>query len=405
MDENRRGTFAALRHPNYRLWFFGQMISLFGTWMQTTAQGFHIFELTHSPAYLGLVGFASGVPTWLLTLYGGVVADRVPRRKLIAVTQSCMMVLAFVLAALTFLHVVQPWHVLVLASLLGIANSFDAPARQSFVSEMVAPEDLTNAIALNSTMFQAATVVGPAMAGVTYAMYGPGLCFTINGISFIAVIAALLAMNFPPHRHRSGPMSALKELREGTHYIRSQPTIRVLISMIAVSSMFGLSFGTLIPAWSVNVLGGGAAVSGLLFSARGTGALLGALFIASLGRRIMRGRMLMYGSFLYPALLFALAFSRRLPVSLPLLAGVGVGTILVNNLSNALVQTSTPDRLRGRVMGTYTWIFFGFMPLGALWSGTIAGGIGEPATVMINASIALLFALAVRLFYPRLRQE
>jgi MFS family permease len=381
------------------------MISLFGTWMQTTAQGFLIFELTHSPVYLGLVGFASGVPTWLLTLYGGVVADRVPRRKLIAITQSCMMVLAFVLAALTFLRVVQPWHVLVLASLLGIANSFDAPARQSFVSEMVGPEDLTNAIALNSTMFQAATVVGPAMAGVTYAMFGPGWCFTINGISFIAVIAALLAMNLPRHVHRPGSMSVREELREGALYIRSQPTIRVLISMIAVSSMFGLSFSTLIPAWSVNVLGGGAEISGLLFSARGAGALLGALFIASLGRKIMRGRLLIAGSFLYPVLLFALALTHWLPLSLLMLAGAGVGTILVNNLSNALVQTSTPDRLRGRVMGAYTWIFFGFMPLGALWSGAIAGKLGEPGAVMINASIAFLFALAVWIFYPVLREE
>jgi MFS family permease len=316
-----------------------------------------------------------------------------------------MMVLALVLATLTFLRIVQPWHILVLASLLGIANSFDAPARQSFVSEMVEPDDLTNAIALNSTMFQAATVVGPAMAGITYAMFGPGWCFTINGVSFVAVIAALLAMNLPPHVHRPGTMSALEELREGTRYIRSQPTIRILISMIAVSSMFGISFSTLIPAWSVNVLGGGAEISGLLFSARGAGALLGALFIASLGRSIMRGRLLIAGSFLYPVLLFALAFARGLPASLLILAGAGVGTILVNNLSNAMVQTSTPDRLRGRVMGAYTWIFFGCMPLGALWSGTIAGRMGEPAAVMINASVAFLFALAVRIFYPGLREE
>ena len=405
MDGNRPGTFAALRHPNYRLWFFGQLISLFGTWMQTTAQGFLIFELTHSPAYLGFVGFASGVPTWLLTLYGGVVADRVPRRKLIAITQSCMMVLAFVLAALTFLRIVQPWHVLVLASLLGIANSFDAPARQSFVSEMVGPDDLTNAIALNSTMFQTATVIGPATAGITYAMFGPGWCFTVNGISFIAVIGALLAMRLPPHIHRPGTTSVLEELREGTLYIRSQPTIRVLISMVAVSSMFGLSFSTLIPAWSVNVLGGGAEISGLLFSARGAGALLGALFIASLGRNIMRGKMLTAGSFLFPVLLFSLAFSRQLPLSLLLLAGAGVGTILVNNLSNALVQTSTPERLRGRVMGTYIWIFFGCMPLGALWSGIIAGRLGEPAAVMINSAIAFLFALGIWIAYPRLREE
>ena len=405
MNEKRRVTFAALRHPNYRLWFYGQMVSLFGTWMQTTAQGFLIFELTHSPAYLGLVGFASGVPTWLLTLYGGVVADRIPRRSLLALTQFCMMLLAFVLAALTFLRIVEPWHVLVLASLLGVANSFDAPARQSFVSEMVPPEDLTNAIALNSTMFQSATVVGPAVAGLAYAAFGPGWCFTINGVSFIAVIAALLAMNIPPPLRRTGTGSAIEELVEGGRYIRSQPTIRVIISMIAVSSMFGLSFTTLIPAWSVNVLGGGPAVNGLLFSARGAGALIGALFIASLGRRVMRGRMLTYGSFIYPVLFFCLSFARTVPLSLIILAGAGVGTILVNNLSNALVQTSTPERLRGRVMGAYIWIFFGFMPLGALWSGMVAARLGEPAAVMINAAAAFCFALIVLLRYPKLREE
>ena len=405
MNETRQGTFAALRHPNYRLWFIGQLISLFGTWMQNTAQGFLVFELTHSPEYLGFVGFASGIPSWLLTLYGGVVADRIPRRKLIISTQSSMMVLALALAALTFLHEVHPWHVIALAFLLGTANAFDGPARQSFVSEMVAPEDLTNAIALNSMMFQAATVVGPAMAGITYALFGPGWCFTLNAVSFIAVIAALAAMKLPPHTPRTATTSAVDELREGARYIRSQPTIIVLISMIAVSSMFGLSFTTLIPAWSVNVLGGGAEINGLLFSARGTGALLGAFFIASLGRNIMRGRLLTAGSFLFPVLMFALAFSRTLPVSLLLLAGAGVGTIFVNNLSNALVQTSTPERLRGRVMGTYTWVFFGFIPLGALWSGTIAGKLGEPAAVMINATIAFGFALVIRVFYPGLRKE
>ena len=405
MKEDRRGTFAALRHRNYRLWFFGQLTSLFGTWMQTTAQGFLVFELTRSPAYLGLVGFASGAPTWVLTLYGGVVADRVPRARLMTVTQSCMMVLAFILAGLTFARVVQPWHVLVLASLLGVANSFDAPARQSFVSEMVPPEDLTNAIALNSMMFQAATVVGPAMAGVAYALFGPGWCFTINGVSFIAVIAALAAMRLPPMRPRQRAASALAELAEGTRYIRSQPTIRVLISMIAVSSMFGLSFGTLIPAWSVNVLGGGAEINGLLFSARGVGALAGALLIAWLGGRIMRGKLLTAGSLLWPLLFAALSRTRSLPLSLLILAGAGVGNIFVNNLSNALVQTATPERLRGRVMGAYTWIFFGFMPLGALWSGMLAGRIGEQSTVLINGGIALAFAIAVAALVPKLREE
>ena len=191
-------TFTALRYRNYRLWFIGQLASLIGTWMQTTAQAFLVFQLTNSPAYLGLVGFASGVPSLIFMMYGGVIADRMPRRNLLIVTQSSMMVLAFILAALTFTGWVQPWHIIVLSLLLGTANAFDTPARQSFVSELVEREDLGNAIALNSTMFQGAMAVGPAVAGITYAVLGPAMCFAINGISFLAVIAALLMMRVKP---------------------------------------------------------------------------------------------------------------------------------------------------------------------------------------------------------------
>jgi MFS family permease len=400
-----RVTFAALKYPNYRLWFWGQMVSLFGTWMQTTAQGFLVYELTHSPKYLGYVGFASGIPTWFLTLYGGVVADRLPRRTLIIVTQSCMMTLALILAALTFIHAVQAWHILLLACFLGIANSFDAPARQAFVGEMVGRKEMTNAIALNSTMFQSATIVGPAAAGVAYAMFGPGWCFTINGVSFIAVIMALRAMKLESGPRTAGTASALAEVKEGLRYVVAQPVIRILIGMVAATSMFALSIVTLIPAWSVNILGGGASTNGFLLSARGAGSLAGALIIASLGSRIARGRLLTIGSIVFPLLLFAFAFARFLPLSLMLLAGVGVGTILVNNLANAMVQTATPDRLRGRVMGAYTWIFFGFMPLGALWSGTVAEHLSEPAAIVINALLALGVAVAIWFAFPRIREQ
>jgi MFS family permease len=193
-----RGTFAALQYPNYRLWFIGQMISLVGTWMQGTAQGYLVYELTRSPAYLGYVGFAAGVPSWLFMLYGGVIADRMSRRTLLVITQTCMMLLAFLLAGLTFTGRVQPWHIIVLAFLLGTANAFDAPARQAFVLEMVDRQHLTNAIALNSTMFNLGTAIGPAMAGITYSLFGPAWCFTINAFSFLAVIAALLLMKLKP---------------------------------------------------------------------------------------------------------------------------------------------------------------------------------------------------------------
>jgi MFS family permease len=398
-------TFAALRHPNYRLWFQGQLVSLFGTWMQATAQGFLIYELTRSPQYLGFVGFAAGVPTWAFTLYGGVIADRFPRRSLMLVTQTVMMVLAFVLAGLTFLHLVQPWHVILLALLLGVANAFDAPARQAFVSELVPREDLTNAIALNSTMFNTATAIGPAVAGVTYALFGPGWCFTFNGLSFIAVIIALRLMRLEPRPASRGAGSPASQFTEGIRYVASQPVIRTTIGLVAVTSLCALSVSTLIPAWAVNVLHGNATVNGLLLSARGVGSLFGALMVASLARSALRGRLLLAGALSYPIVLFAFAFFRWLPASFLLFAGVGVGTILVLNLANAIVQTSVPDHLRGRVMGAYTWIFFGFMPVGALWTGMMAEHLGEPAAVAVNATVAMVFSLAVWILSPELRRQ
>lgn len=388
-------TFAALQHPNYRLWFQGQIVSLFGTWMQATAEGFLVYELTHSPRYVGIVAFAAGVPMWVLTLYGGVIADRFPRRTLLIATQAAMMTLASILATLTFLKVVQPWHIVLLALLLGVANAFDAPARQAFVSELVPREDLTNAIALNATMFNTATAIGPAVAGVTYALFGPGWCFTLNALSFIAVIAALRRVNVewrPPARHAGGIVA---QFGEGIRYVVHQRQIRTVIGLVATTSLCAVSISTLIPAWAVAVLHGGAMTNGMLLGTRGAGSLAGALLVASRARAVGRGRPLMTGAIAYPLALFVFAFVHWLPASLVLLAGVGTGTVFVLNLGNAMVQTSTPDELRGRVMGAYTWIFFGVMPLGALWTGTIAERLGEPSAVTINAAVALLVALVV----------
>ena len=220
-------TFASLGHRNYRLWFTGQAASLIGTWMQFTAQGFLVFKLTHSPAFLGYVSFAYGAPVWLFTLFGGVISDRLPRRNLLLVTQTTMMILAFILAGLTFLGHIQPWHIVLLALGLGVVNSFDTPARQAFAVELVERKDLGNAIALNSTMFNLATAIGPAIAGVTYAVFGPGWCFTINGVSFIAVIAALSMMRLKPQAPRARTGTALDDLKEGLRYVINQPTIRI----------------------------------------------------------------------------------------------------------------------------------------------------------------------------------
>ena len=397
------GTFAALSYPNYRLWFFGQMVSLFGTWMQSTALGYLVYEITRSPAYLGYTGFASGLASWLFTLWGGVAADRVPRRNLLVATQTLSMLLAFVLSALAFAGMVAPWQIILLAFLLGVVNAFDAPARQAFVLEMVDRTVLTNAIALNSTMFNIAIAVGPAAGGIVYALFGPAWCFAINGISFIAVIAALLAMRLSPAAPAAVHDSALADLREGLRTVAGNRVILALIALIGVMSLFGMSFATLIPAWAVKILGGDARTNGLLQSARGVGALAAALAIASLGGRMRRGLLLVVGRLVFPVALVLFSFTRALSLSLLTLAAVGAAMITVNNLCNSLVQALTPDAVRGRVMGLYTLVFFGLMPLGALWAGIVAEYLGEHVTVGLGAAAAFACSAAIAVAVPRLR--
>ena len=398
-------TFSALRHPNYRLWFAGQLVSLVGTWMQTTAQGFLVFELTHSPAYLGYVGFAAGLPSWLFMLYGGVAADRISRRKLLIITQTAMMIMAGILAGLTFAGWVRPWHIILLAFGFGVANAFDAPTRLAFVLEMVSRDDLTNAIALNSTMFNAATAIGPAAAGITYALLGPAWCFAVNTISFIAVIIALVLMKLKPLPARSRQNSILADVKSALKYAASQTIVRTVILNLAAVSLFGMGFVTLMPAWAVNVLGGDATTNGLLQSARGIGALAGALMVAALSHLNIRGKLLTIGSFAFPSLLLVFSTIRWLPLSLLALVGLGWGMMVMMNSSNALVQIQVPDNLRGRVMSIYSLTFFGLMPVGSLLAGAFASRFGEPLTVAL-ASGALLFAATLAFVgVPALRKD
>jgi MFS family permease len=396
------GTFSAFRHYNYRLWFAGQLVSLIGTWMQNTAQGYLVYTLTGSAAYLGLLGFVSGVPSWLFMLYGGVVADRVPRRTLMMITQSVMMVLAFVLAGLVFANVVQPWHIMVLAFLLGVTNAFDMPARQSFVLEMVSREDMTNAIAMNATMFNAGVIIGPAIAGVTYAAFGPAWCFMINGLSFIAVIIALAMMHIkplPPVRRAS----AITALKDSLQYVKVENLVQTLIISVLVLNVFGFGLITLMPAWAVSVLGGDVTTNGLLLSARGIGAVIGGLSIAALGGR-KRGKMWTISSFVLPLVLIAFAAARWLPLSLVLMAGMGFALIAIMNNSNAMVQHRVPDDLRGRVMGLYSLMMMGGLPIGSLMIGVLAERTSEPAAVVAGAVVLLIFASWIYLRRPAIRQ-
>jgi MFS family permease len=398
-------TFAALKHYNYRLWFIGQMVSLMGTWMQATAQGYLIYQITRSPTYLGLVGFMAGVPTLLFSLFDGWIADRISRRTLLVVTQSAMMILAFILGVLDFAHIVQPWHILVLAFLLGVANAFDTPARISFVLELVKREDLNNAIALNSTMYNAAMVVGPSVAGLTYAAFGAAWCFMINGLSFIAVIVALLLMHIKLEPQPVHSSNAMEEIAEGVRYVLSNPLVLSLTGAVGMVNFFGFGFLNLLPAWATDVLHSGVTTNGLLISARGFGALISALMLASLGSQKIRGKLWMFGSLLMPVAFFIFAWVRWIPLSLGILVVIGWSMMLMTNNNNSLIQTEVPDALRGRVMGVYAMVMNGAYTIGELTTGAFAQRFGALATAIACAVIMFIFGVISWVYLPYIREH
>jgi MFS family permease len=397
-------TFAAFRYPNYRLWFYGQLTSLMGTWMQSTAQGYLVYEMTNSTAYLGYVSLAGGLAQWIFTLIAGVLVDRVSKRKLMVIAQAAMMLLAFVLTLLLVLGVLQPWHILILAFFLGVANAFDAPARQAFVVELVDRKELTNAIALNSAMFNAALVVGPAVGAMVYAGVGPAWCFFLNGVSFIAVIIALLLMRLEPLAHKPSGVAPLAQLREGLSYIRANPVVRTLITNVFMISIFGFGMITLLPAWARDILHGDEIVYGNLLSGRGVGALIGALIVASTSRYKIRGRLYTVGGFVFPLVMVVFTFIHSVPGAVLGMVGLGIGFLLLVNVANAMIQTSIPDNLRGRVMSVYILFFFGGSPIGSAVTGNLAEFWDPTTAVLINAIILLVFFTFVWLRHPEIRK-
>jgi len=397
-------TFTALKYPNFRLWFFGQLISLLGTWMQMMAQSYLVFELTKSPAFLGYVNFAFGLPSWIFMLYSGVISDRMSRRKLMLISQSTMMLLAFVLTWLTFSGLIQPWHIVVLAFLLGVATAFDAPARQAIIFELVDKKDITNAVALNSTLFNLSAVAGPAAAGIIYMAFGPEWCFAVNGISYLAVIAALMLMKLEAREIPSKTSSTLSSLKEGIKYTFSKPDIWPIMCLVGATTLFGFSFATLMPAWAVTILEGDATTNGLLQAARGGGAVLSALILASLGRFAFRGKLISFSAFGFPLLLVVFAMIRNVALSLLMLVLVGIALQLLVNLSNAILQTQSKDSVRGRVMSIYSLTHFGFMPIGGLFAGMMAEFAGEPLTVILSSAILLLSVSILWIKAPQLRK-
>lgn len=404
--QKKIGTFGSFKFRNYKLWFVGQATSLLGTWMQTSAQQYLIYELTGSSAFVGTVSFVSGIPSWIFMLFAGTVADRMSKRRLMIFTQIGMMILAFILAALVFAGWITPTWILVLAFLLGLFNAFDAPARQAFVSELVDREHLSNAIAMNSLMFNLGTAFGPAVGGFVYYLFRPGWCFTINGISFVAVIIALSLMVFPNEKLRptKADSSSFIQLKEGFRFVWQNRQVRYLIFMLAVTTLCSSAVVTLFPAWSKAYLGGDERLFGFMMSARGIGAIFSAFLIASLGNAKFKSKILYANYFLFPLIIVGFSFIRSQIFSLLVLLFFGFSLILLFNLTNALVQENTPNHLRGRVMGIYSFAFFGLMPVGSLWIGLVARFTTEQVSMLVAAGLSLAVALAMSIFAPKFRE-
>jgi MFS family permease len=384
-----RKTFAALRHRNYRLFFAGQLVSVIGTWMQQVAIGWLVYDLSKSAFTLGFVRFLSAIPITLLTLVGGAVADRVEKRRVVVITESAAMVLAFVLTGLVYFGVVKVWQIALLALLEGITDAFDIPTRQSFVVEMVGKDDLMNAIALNSSLFNGARVFGPALAGVLIGVVGVAGCLFFNGLSYLAIVAAYLAMRLP-----AAVVTERKpiwhETVEALRYVASQRTLRAVIGLITIVSLFGWPYSVLLPVFARDVLHVGARGFGFLMAANGVGALFGALTLASLGDSPHKRKFFYGGLFGFCGMLLLFAQSKAYWLSAATLAASGFCMIIFFATANTSVQTRVPDELRGRVMGIYALAFLGLTPFGSLLAGAIAKATNAAFAVTLGASICIV---------------
>jgi len=373
--------------------------------MQSVAQSWLVYKLTGSAVLLGLVGFSNQIPVFLLAPWGGVLADRINRRRILLATQTIAMILAFVLSALTLFHRVQVSHLFVLSALLGITNAFDIPARQAFVVDMVGKEDLINAIALNSSMVNGARIVGPAVAGLLVAVVGEGWCFLINAASYVAVLAGLLAMNVPLRPRLSRHTSTLENIVEGFRYAGKKAPIRALLLLLGLVSLMGMPYAVLMPLFADQVLHGGASGLGILMGASGIGALIGALTLAS--RRGLRGlgRWVAVSAAGFGVSLMLFSASRHFLLSAALLVPVGFFFMLEMAASNTLIQSMVTDELRGRVMAVYSMMFMGLAPIGAVLAGILAERVGAPRTIAIGGAFCVLGGGLFALRLPSLRDE
>jgi MFS family permease len=388
-----------MRHRNFRLFFFGQLVSLTGSWMQTTAQQWLAYRLTGSQLSLGVITFASFVPVLVLSLFMGVIVDRFPRRRLLLLTQSWFMLLAFLLAWLAYTGQVTYTHLVVLSLLLGVGNALDMPARQAFFSDLVGRDELLNAIALNSSVFNGTRIVGPALGGLAVAAWGEASAFLLNGVSYLAVLLGLLGIrlalattNHPP-RGWAG-------LSEGLRYLRADRKLLGLVSMVALFSVVGYPYNVLLPALAKDTYGLGAEGFGALMAAMGVGALLAGISLAVRGEGRGKGRLLLANRWLFSVGVGGLALAPSLPVAVIALAVSGYAVITQLAITNTLIQLTAPDHLRGRIVSGYTWALGGFWPLGALLMGSLGDRLGAVTATGLAAAGSAVLALLGWMWFP-----
>jgi MFS family permease len=395
----------ALRHRNFRLFWFGQMISLVGTWMQSVAQAWLVLLLTHDPFWLGVVAAVQFTPVLVLGLFGGIVADVLPKRPTVIATQAILMVLALVLAGLSWTGVVQVWHILVLAVALGLVNAVDMPTRQAFVMEIVGREDVANAVAMNSAMFNAARIVGPAIAGLVIGIAGVTICFLLNGLSFIAVIAGLAAMREADLHggarlaRPTGVRDVGANLAEGLRYVRHTPVVLLAVCLVGLVSTLGMNFNVLMPAMASDVLLVGATGFGFLMAAMGFGSLVAALAVAML--RTPRLSVMLVGGVALGVLELLFAGIRAFPLSLVAVFLAGAGAIAMTATANSAIQLAVPDKLRGRVMSVYMTVFAGSTPVGGLLAGWLASSFGSPVALAFGGGTTALVTVAAAIWVVR----
>ncbi len=394
----------ALRHRNFRLFWFGQLVSLVGTWMQSVAQAWLVLQLTHDPFWLGVIGAIQFLPVMIFGLFAGIVVDLLPKRRTLVGTQTSLMALALILAALSFSGAVQVWHIVVLAFGLGLVNAVDMPARQAFVIEMVGRDDVANAVGLNSAVFNAARIVGPSIGGILIAVVGVTACFFINGLSFIAVIVGLLAMRDRDLRRgvrlaRPRSVRAVADnLAEGLGYVRRTPVVLLAVAIVGLVSTVGMNFNVQLPALAT-VLGVGATGFGFLWSAMGAGSLVASLAVATVRRP--RVWVMLGGALTLGATEMLLGAANLLPLAMLAAFGAGAGAMAMTATANSTIQLAVPDALRGRVMSVYTTVFAGSTPIGALYAGWLASTYGTAASLLVGGALSIVFAVPATIWVLR----